>query len=117
MNASPPPTPPPAGVDVKLRRYKEDVAALPDHRGMDEFREVPVEGFGAALLAGCGWSEGKGIGRNNKVGDTKVVQYDRRVGTHGLGYNPVRPILCNVLSGDSTVCLEEGHRDSSRMVS
>ncbi|KAL6648441.1 hypothetical protein ACP70R_012665 [Stipagrostis hirtigluma subsp. patula] len=87
MNASPRPTPPPAGVDVKLRRYKEDVAALPDRRGMGEFCEVPVEGFGAALLAGYGWAEGKGIGRNNKAGGAKVVQYDRRVGTHGLGYN------------------------------
>ncbi|KAL5209954.1 hypothetical protein ABZP36_005577 [Zizania latifolia] len=83
--------PPPAADvpsgDLMLRRYKEDMATLPDHRGLDEFREVPVEGFGAALLAGYGWSEGKGIGRNNK-GDTKVVEYDRRAGTQGLGYNP-----------------------------
>lgn len=85
-----PPPPPAAGApsgDLMLRRYKEDMASLPDHRGLDEFRDVPVEGFGAALLAGYGWSEGKGIGRNNK-GDTKVVEYDRRAGTQGLGYNP-----------------------------
>uniref|UniRef100_A0A0E0KBE3 G-patch domain-containing protein n=1 Tax=Oryza punctata TaxID=4537 RepID=A0A0E0KBE3_ORYPU len=87
---TPPPPPPAADApsgDLMLRRYKEDMASLPDHRGLDEFREVPVEGFGAALLAGYGWSEGKGIGRNNK-GDTKVVEYDRRAGTQGLGYNP-----------------------------
>ncbi|XP_015691022.2 protein MOS2-like [Oryza brachyantha] len=82
----PPPADAPGG-DLMLRRYKEDMASLPDHRGLDEFLEVPVEGFGAALLAGYGWSEGKGIGRNNK-GDTKVVEYDRRAGTQGLGYNP-----------------------------
>ncbi|KAL5217601.1 hypothetical protein ABZP36_018285 [Zizania latifolia] len=85
-------TPPPRAADVPsgdlmLRRYKEDMASLPDHRGLDEFHEVPVEGFGVALLSGYGWSEGKGIGRNNK-GDTKVIEYDRRAGTQGLGYNP-----------------------------
>jgi G patch domain and KOW motifs-containing protein len=71
-----------------LQRYKEDMATLPEHRGLEEYLDVPVEGFGAALLAGYGWSEGKGIGRNNKTGDTKVVNYDRRAGTQGLGYNP-----------------------------
>lgn len=73
--------------DLMLRRYKEDMASLPDHRGIDEFEEVPVEGFGAALLAGYGWSQGKGVGRNNK-GDCKVVEYQRRAGTLGLGYDP-----------------------------
>uniref|UniRef100_N1QTB0 Uncharacterized protein n=1 Tax=Aegilops tauschii TaxID=37682 RepID=N1QTB0_AEGTA len=68
--------------DLMLRRYKEDMASLPDHRGIDEFEEVPVEGFGAALLAGYGWSEGKGLGRNNKE-DTKVVEYNRRAATAG----------------------------------
>ncbi|TVU47710.1 hypothetical protein EJB05_07317, partial [Eragrostis curvula] len=77
-----------SGGDLMLQRYKEDMAALPEHRGLDEYLEIPVEGFGAALLAGYGWSEGKGIGRNNKVGDTKVVEYNRRAGTMGLGYNP-----------------------------
>jgi G patch domain and KOW motifs-containing protein len=91
-NAAPPPPQAAAGHasggDLMLQRYKEDMATLPDHRGLDEYLEVPVEGFGAALLAGYGWSEGKGIGRNNKTGDTKVVNYDRRAGTQGLGYNP-----------------------------
>lgn len=73
--------------DLTLKRFHEDMRNLPEDRGMDEFKDVPVEGFGAAILAGYGWSEGKGIGRNNK-GDTKVVQYDRRAGTQGLGYNP-----------------------------
>ncbi|OAY74688.1 Protein MOS2, partial [Ananas comosus] len=74
--------------DSILRRYKEDMKTLPEDRGFDEFRTFAVEGFGAALLAGYGWSEGKGIGRNNTKGDTNVVQYDRRAGTTGLGYNP-----------------------------
>ncbi|XP_026658931.2 protein MOS2 [Phoenix dactylifera] len=73
--------------DSMLRRFKEDMENLPEDRGFDEFNDIPVEGFGAALLAGYGWSEGKGIGRNKK-GDTKVVQYERRAGTEGLGYVP-----------------------------
>ncbi|XP_010919064.1 protein MOS2 [Elaeis guineensis] len=73
--------------DSMLRRFKEDMKNLPEDRGFDEFNDIPVEGFGAALLAGYGWSEGKGIGRNNK-GDTKVVLYERRAGTEGLGYVP-----------------------------
>ncbi|XP_073001003.1 protein MOS2-like [Typha latifolia] len=74
--------------DFMLRRFREDMNNLPDDRGFDEFKDVPVEGFAAAILAGYGWSEGKGIGRHNNKGDTKVVEYDRRAGTHGLGYNP-----------------------------
>ncbi|KAF8718885.1 hypothetical protein HU200_025198 [Digitaria exilis] len=98
-----PPPPPPAAAsagDLMLRRYKEDMASLPDHRGIDEFNEMPVEGFGAALLAGYGWKEGKGIGRNNKTGDTKVVEYDRRAGTQGLGYNPSEADPRKTRSGD-----------------
>ncbi|KAL6645905.1 hypothetical protein ACP70R_017513 [Stipagrostis hirtigluma subsp. patula] len=100
---APPPPPPASGGDLMLQRYKEDVASLPDHRGIDEYREVPVEGFGAALLAGYGWSEGKGIGRNNKTGDTKVVEYDRRAGTQGLGYNPSEADPKKTRSGDWVV--------------
>jgi G patch domain/KOW motif-containing protein len=103
---APPPPPPPAAADaapagdLMLRRYKEDMASLPDHRGIDEFNEMPVDGFGAALLAGYGWTEGKGIGRNNKTGDTKVVEYDRRAGTQGLGYNPSEADPRKTRSGD-----------------
>ncbi|CAD6202931.1 unnamed protein product [Miscanthus lutarioriparius] len=102
----PPPPPPPATADaaaagnLMLQRYKEDMDVLPEHRGMDEFNEVPVEGFGAALLAGYGWTEGKGIGRNKKTGDTKVVEYDRRAGTQGLGYNPSEADPRKTRSGD-----------------
>ncbi|KAJ6839158.1 protein MOS2 [Iris pallida] len=71
--------------DLALRRFREDMKTLPDDRGMDEFVDVPIESFAAAVLAGYGWSEGKGIGRNAK-GDTKPVQYDRRAGTEGLGF-------------------------------
>ncbi|XP_058105150.1 protein MOS2-like isoform X2 [Magnolia sinica] len=73
--------------DIVLQKYKADMENMPDDRGFAEFDDVPVEGFGTALLAGYGWKEGKGIGRNSKD-DVKVVQYVRRAGTEGLGFVP-----------------------------
>ncbi|XP_077248299.1 D111/G-patch domain-containing protein [Tasmannia lanceolata] len=71
----------------RLQRFREDLKNLPEDRGFDEFVDMPVEKFAAAYLAGYGWSEGKGIGRNAKE-DVKVVQYVRRAGKEGLGFTP-----------------------------
>ncbi|XP_037427384.1 uncharacterized protein LOC119292784 [Triticum dicoccoides] len=82
------PSPPgPSGEDLMLRRFKEDMAVLPEIEGTDEYDEVPVEGFGAALLAGYGWKEGDSIGKKYKgMGAVKVREYGRRrCGTQGLG--------------------------------
>lgn len=68
-----------------LQKLKDDLNSLPEDRGFEEFKDVPVEGFGAALLAGYGWSEGMGIGKNAKE-DVKVVQYERRTAKEGLGF-------------------------------
>ncbi|XP_028753332.1 protein MOS2 [Neltuma alba] len=70
---------------VVLQKFKDDMERLPDHRGFEEFKDVAVEGFGAALLAGYGWREGMGIGKNAKE-DVKVVQYERRTAKEGLGF-------------------------------
>ncbi|KAF7836563.1 protein MOS2 [Senna tora] len=70
---------------VMLQKFKDDMKRLPDDQGFDEFKDVSVEGFGAALLAGYGWREGMGIGKNSKE-DVKVVQYERRAGKEGLGF-------------------------------
>ncbi|KAK4256127.1 hypothetical protein QN277_009035 [Acacia crassicarpa] len=76
----------PVSVDsVLLQKFKDDMKRLPDDRGFDEFEDVAVEGFGAALLAGYGWREGMGIGKNAKE-DVKVVQYERRTAKEGLGF-------------------------------
>uniref|UniRef100_A0ACD5YDA7 Uncharacterized protein n=1 Tax=Avena sativa TaxID=4498 RepID=A0ACD5YDA7_AVESA len=71
-----------------LRRFKQDMAVLPDTQGADEYDEVPVEGFGAALLAGYGWKEGNPIGRDKSKGDPKILDRGRRSGTQGLGAGP-----------------------------
>lgn len=72
--------------DPTKRRFLDATKDLPD----EELPDVPVEGFGAAILAGYGWSEGKGIGRNSKE-DPKVFEYKQRSGTEGFGYVPQAP--------------------------
>ncbi|KAL6006656.1 hypothetical protein ACLOJK_032149 [Asimina triloba] len=73
--------------DIFLQKYKADMERVPEDRGFAEFDDVPVEGFGAALLAGYGWKEGMGIGRSHKE-DVKIVQYVPRSGKEGLGFVP-----------------------------
>ncbi|XP_020202002.1 protein MOS2 [Cajanus cajan] len=68
-----------------LQKFKDDMQRLPDDPGLDEFKDVAVEGFGASLLAGYGWKEGMGIGRNAKE-DVKAVQIKRRTAKEGLGF-------------------------------
>ncbi|GFZ00918.1 D111/G-patch domain-containing protein [Actinidia rufa] len=68
---------------VMLRKLKDDLSRLPDDVSLDEYAEMPVEGFGVALLAGYGWYEGRGIGRKPK-GDVKVVQYENRTAKEGV---------------------------------
>nr|GMD71907.1 protein MOS2 [Ipomoea batatas] len=83
-NPNPNPNPSP-NVDPMLHMLKEDLMRLPDDNGMDEFTDMPVEGFGAALLKGYGWSEGRGIGRNAKedvkegIGFTAELPNDTKV--------------------------------------
>ncbi|KAF4372400.1 hypothetical protein F8388_027073, partial [Cannabis sativa] len=71
--------------DGLLQKLKFDLHRLPEDQGMDEFTDMPVEGFGAALLAGYGWYEGRGIGKNAKE-DVKVVEYHKRTDKRGLGF-------------------------------
>ncbi|KAJ8526645.1 hypothetical protein K7X08_029122 [Anisodus acutangulus] len=72
-------------IDPMLHKFKEDLKRLPDHNGIDEYTDMPVEGFGAALLKGYGWVEGRGIGRNAKE-DVKVVEYKRWTAKEGIGF-------------------------------
>lgn len=70
-----------------LQQLREEFKGLPEHGGMDEFSENPVEGFGAALLAGYGWQPGQGIGKNAKE-DVDVVEFRPNMGRQGLGFRP-----------------------------
>ncbi|KAI8373785.1 DExH-box splicing factor binding site-domain-containing protein [Blakeslea trispora] len=46
--------------------FRNDVVNRPDETTMEDYENIPVEEFGAALLRGLGWNEGEGIGRNRK---------------------------------------------------
>ncbi|KAL6549737.1 hypothetical protein OROMI_020225 [Orobanche minor] len=76
--------------DFELRKLKEDLEKLPEGTGMEDYMDVPVEGFGAALLSGYGWKEGRGIGRNAKE-DVKVCEVTRKAGRGGLGFTGELP--------------------------
>ncbi|XP_073051891.1 protein MOS2-like [Primulina eburnea] len=72
-------------LDLEIRRLREDMEKLPEDAGMDDFADVPVEGFGLALLSGYGWKEGMGIGRNAKE-DVKISEVMKKTGRGGLGF-------------------------------
>ncbi|KAI4371914.1 hypothetical protein MLD38_010210 [Melastoma candidum] len=64
---------------------REQLGKLGDDPGVKEYEDVAVEDFAKALMAGYGWKEGMGIGRNVKA-DVKVKQIERRGGREGLGF-------------------------------
>lgn len=72
--------------DTLLQKFKDDLERLADHRGLEEFDEMPVEGYGEALLSGYGWYPGRGIGKNAKE-DVKVKEYTKSTDRHGLGFH------------------------------
>ncbi|KAJ8750291.1 hypothetical protein K2173_014206 [Erythroxylum novogranatense] len=75
----------PINENLLLEKLKYDLKRLPEDQGMEEFKDVPVEDFAATLLAGYGWHEGMGIGRNAK-GDVKVKEYRKHTDKEGLGF-------------------------------
>ena len=50
--------------EKELQAFKEDVEDLPDQATLDDYESMPIEDFGAAMLRGMGWEEGKPVGRN-----------------------------------------------------
>ncbi|XP_044465110.1 protein MOS2-like [Mangifera indica] len=62
---------------VKSKDVKFDLEELPDDEGFKQFEDMPVEDFGAALLAGLGWYEGRGLGKNPK-GNVQIKQIEKK---------------------------------------
>ncbi|CAD6210452.1 unnamed protein product [Miscanthus lutarioriparius] len=79
-------------------------AADASDRGTDEFSDMPVEGFGAAILAGYGLIVTKGE-------DTKVAHRGAR---HRLGYNPSEPDKDCRWSGGKRSRTEEACQEEDR---
>ena len=85
-------------------RFKADVASRPDSCSLEEYIQIPVEEFGAAMLRGMvsistplvvqpltrskGWKEGQSVGRNiNKAHVPRKVE--RRPALLGIGAKEV----------------------------
>ncbi|CAN8230613.1 unnamed protein product [Cochlearia groenlandica] len=69
-----------------LKSLREDMKSLPDAPKLVDFESVPVDGYGAALLAGYGWKPGQGIGLKAKE-DVKIVEYSKWNGNEGFGFS------------------------------
>nr|XP_057906984.1 G-patch domain and KOW motifs-containing protein [Doryrhamphus excisus] len=61
-----------------------NVELRPEPSTEDDYKKVPVEGYGLAMLKGMGWKKGEGIGRTFKQ-DVKPYEYKPRVIGLGLG--------------------------------
>ncbi|VVA92576.1 unnamed protein product [Arabis nemorensis] len=72
-----------------LKSMRKDLESLPDAPQLEDFESVPVEGFGAALLAGYGWKPGQGIGLKAKE-DVQIVEYNKWTGNEGFGFHLVK---------------------------
>ncbi|XP_044501888.1 protein MOS2-like [Mangifera indica] len=62
---------------VKSKDVKFDLEGLPEDEGFKQYEDMPVEDFGAALLAGLGWYEGRGLGKNPK-GNVQIKQTEKK---------------------------------------
>lgn len=73
--------------EKELQAFKEDLADLPEQATLDDYESMPIEDFGAAMLRGMGWEEGKPVGANAK-GMVAAVEFVPRPGRLGLGAQP-----------------------------
>ena len=109
--------------EKELQAFKEDLEDLPEQSTLDDYTAMPIEDFGAAMLRGMGWEEGKPVGRNSK-GLVAAVEFVPRGGRLGLGADaPVKeqPKKKYIKPGESRekppeMVLAEGPEGKSRNV-
>ena len=72
-----------------LRRFQQQLQTAADEATLDDYATTPIEEFGAALLRGMGWEEGKAVGRRNIRGVVpQAIEFVPRPSGLGLGANP-----------------------------
>ena len=75
--------------EEELHRYQQQLDAAAEEATLDDYTNTPIEEFGAALLRGMGWEEGKAVGRRNIRGTVpQAIQFVARPSGLGLGANP-----------------------------
>ena len=84
---------PPGLEDItdEKEKFKRDMEMRPEECTLEDYDAVPVEDFGAAMLRGMGWTEGKPIGKNQN-GLAQPITYVARHDRLGLGAAP-KPAL------------------------
>ncbi|GAB7344008.1 hypothetical protein MBLNU457_1936t1 [Dothideomycetes sp. NU457] len=75
----------PAAATTEEEAFQRDFRSAPDMATLDQYKAVPVEEFGAALLRGMGWKEGQGIGNQKGKKLVKETQPERRPALLGIG--------------------------------
>lgn len=75
----------PAAAVTEEEAFQRDFRSAPDMATLDQYKAVPVEEFGAALLRGMGWKEGQGIGNQKGKKLVKETQPERRPALLGIG--------------------------------
>eukprot|EP01102_Stenamoeba_stenopodia_P000007 TRINITY_DN0_c0_g6_i1.p1 TRINITY_DN0_c0_g6~~TRINITY_DN0_c0_g6_i1.p1 ORF type:complete len:502 (-),score=143.13 TRINITY_DN0_c0_g6_i1:17-1522(-) len=65
-------------------KFKYDVGTRPESASEEAYESMPVDSFGAALLRGMGWEEGKPIGLNSR-GLITPIEFVARGHRQGLG--------------------------------
>ncbi|KAI9892916.1 MAG: hypothetical protein M1814_001075 [Vezdaea aestivalis] len=64
--------------------FRQDISSRPSVSSLQTYEDVPIDGFGAALLRGMGWKEGQGVGKR-KAGVEVRKEKERRPALLGIG--------------------------------
>uniref|UniRef100_A0A0N4YWW7 G-patch domain-containing protein n=1 Tax=Nippostrongylus brasiliensis TaxID=27835 RepID=A0A0N4YWW7_NIPBR len=86
---------------------KEEEEKAPDDA---DYKAVAIEDFGLAILRGCGWKDGEGIGRRPQVVPLRILP--RRPNGLGLGATPKQPDQKNGAKKQDEEVEEEIKKDS-----
>ncbi|KAI9595325.1 DExH-box splicing factor binding site-domain-containing protein [Syncephalis fuscata] len=74
---------------LEVDAFRDEYANCPDSSTLEDYEDVPVEEFGAALLRGMGWKEGQGIGRGHRDRNPTTIGTEQRPRLLGLGAKPL----------------------------
>ncbi|KAJ3112691.1 hypothetical protein HDU96_004288 [Phlyctochytrium bullatum] len=72
------------GPSDPVERYQEDLKTKADEATLDDYERIPIDQFGAAILRGMGWEDGKIVGKSQS-GILKPVFMKPRPHLLGLG--------------------------------
>jgi len=75
----------PTSTVTEEEAFQRDFQDAPPMATLEEYKAVPVEEFGAAILRGMGWVEGQGIGNQAGQKSVKAKMPQRRPALLGIG--------------------------------